>query len=1065
MPAQEQRPPAPTGDSRHQVSTADFSEKSPWQRLVGSLFGFDFFISYAWADGRDYAVELAERLEAGVGGNQFTCFLDSDDYLKGDDWKEAGQESLERTTILILIGSPEALKSAAVLREVQVFTARKNRVIPIEFVDAQSQGTFNRELHPSAVHAHIQPEILRIQEPLAYRADAPQQLVGPSDDVVEQIAGSFNLITQQDKRARLLGIAAIVFALVALFALVFWRSSEANFAEAENQRLQAESEARRARARQLAVESQLTFSTSPARSLELGVKSATVMQAAGQPIERVTQEALANALARTGGMAVDIQGEPALSAGFHAPSNRQIAITDGHVSVVSLADADESVVFAHAVEGPGVWALSTDACRFSLAHAAGITLWDLAEDPPRAERRFDVQPGFQVSGLFLVPDHSCLVAVARNEAERIQAVTVQPIDAPFERRELVRSELDNDFRFVGSNAGIFAAVIPAYFASPDDDRPQPSRIVKYSIANAMAGEEEVTGLRAIADVVSCFALSPDGSKLAVGARYSQFGDFAVNLMRLDDPAAEPVQLSAHTRRPNAAAFAPDSRWLVTCGEDRLICLWDTERPAGEPTQMRAGGTLSSLQLRARPALRGRQALALDATETNLLLAGRLVEGAERNLVQLWETTVSSVPSFSAQMMTQGGVPVTMTARDRPLDEVQRSQLHWHTGPLDELDVSPDGRWLISRAESVRRWDTRSPSISPFRWPLSSTPDAATIDARDRLVAVTGREMLIHDLGRLQADPVQVHDFGETEGFTRTKMAVSLTPDGAWCLISSYEYGSTFVFELYKMLPAPHLSQRFSVSLTGQRYMQTISPDGKWIACTGFSSSGKIFRRHVDWPEGKLDACDTPFLISPRSWIDNDGRLYTTDDKHALYRLSFSEDGPTLPLDPILPGEITIHAGLVARYDASRSLLELYALPKLDRPAFALRCATRPQVALSGDGRTCFTADGSGTVRCFEVAAEKVIVRSTLRLEASTTQRLAASHDGRWLAVYRADRQTEVWQLRPRQVRVRICAMGMPEAISSDGRFGLSIDGLQARLFHLQASELVELAAQAVGGTP
>lgn len=34
----------------HESLSADFSEKSAFKQFVGSMFGFDFFISYAWAD-------------------------------------------------------------------------------------------------------------------------------------------------------------------------------------------------------------------------------------------------------------------------------------------------------------------------------------------------------------------------------------------------------------------------------------------------------------------------------------------------------------------------------------------------------------------------------------------------------------------------------------------------------------------------------------------------------------------------------------------------------------------------------------------------------------------------------------------------------------------------------------------------------------------------------------------------------------------------------------------------------------------------------------------------------
>ena len=220
----------------HHVSSSDFSEKPAFKQLVGSLFGFDFFISYAWADARYYAAELAECLERDINGKKFSCFLDTVDFAKGDDWKEAARQALERTSILILVGSPESLTSEPVLREVQFFTERKNRVIPIDFVDEDGNGTLDPKRNPSALHQYIRPEILRIKERQRYREDAPNQLAGPSEDVVTQITGSFDMITQQDKRARVYGAAALVFALVAVLAIVFWRSSESNFREAETQR-------------------------------------------------------------------------------------------------------------------------------------------------------------------------------------------------------------------------------------------------------------------------------------------------------------------------------------------------------------------------------------------------------------------------------------------------------------------------------------------------------------------------------------------------------------------------------------------------------------------------------------------------------------------------------------------------------------------------------------------------------------------------------------------------------------------------------------------------------------
>ena len=43
-------------------------------RLVDVIFGYDFFISYTWADGSKYAHSLCEKLKA----QGFTVFLDEE---------------------------------------------------------------------------------------------------------------------------------------------------------------------------------------------------------------------------------------------------------------------------------------------------------------------------------------------------------------------------------------------------------------------------------------------------------------------------------------------------------------------------------------------------------------------------------------------------------------------------------------------------------------------------------------------------------------------------------------------------------------------------------------------------------------------------------------------------------------------------------------------------------------------------------------------------------------------------------------------------------------------------
>src|SRR5215510_3654981 len=104
-----------------QLSSTDAGDKgnrSLWRRLLDFVFGYDFFISYSWSDGSSFAAALATRLE--VDG--FEVFLDRADYAMGDDWKKVGAWTLRRTGQLVLVGSPEAIQSAPVIREVEILS-------------------------------------------------------------------------------------------------------------------------------------------------------------------------------------------------------------------------------------------------------------------------------------------------------------------------------------------------------------------------------------------------------------------------------------------------------------------------------------------------------------------------------------------------------------------------------------------------------------------------------------------------------------------------------------------------------------------------------------------------------------------------------------------------------------------------------------------------------------------------------------------------------------------------------------------------------------------------------
>jgi len=54
----------------------DIERRSIWRRAMDAVFGYDFFISYSWLDGRTYAAALMRRLEL----QGFQVFLDRNNY-------------------------------------------------------------------------------------------------------------------------------------------------------------------------------------------------------------------------------------------------------------------------------------------------------------------------------------------------------------------------------------------------------------------------------------------------------------------------------------------------------------------------------------------------------------------------------------------------------------------------------------------------------------------------------------------------------------------------------------------------------------------------------------------------------------------------------------------------------------------------------------------------------------------------------------------------------------------------------------------------------------------------
>jgi tetratricopeptide (TPR) repeat protein len=198
---------APTAQAQHSSDIAVDPDTRPLsRRVLDRIFGYDFFISYTWSDGGAYAKALAGRLEA----EGFEVFLDRSEYASGDDWKKVGAWTLRRTGQLILVGSPAALASAPVLREVAIFSRTGRRIVPIDFA-----GSLEWKEAESPLAGYLPAEILRIKEP----AGALQS--GPSEEAIAILRRTFKLVRQSKKRMRVFAAVAFVLLLLSIASTGF----------------------------------------------------------------------------------------------------------------------------------------------------------------------------------------------------------------------------------------------------------------------------------------------------------------------------------------------------------------------------------------------------------------------------------------------------------------------------------------------------------------------------------------------------------------------------------------------------------------------------------------------------------------------------------------------------------------------------------------------------------------------------------------------------------------------------------------------------------------------------
>lgn len=179
------------------------------ERLIKTVVGYDFFISYV----RKETLEYARGLQMELSQQGFTCFLDKSDIIPSQDFEARIKKEVQRSKALLLVCTESTPTRPYVQLEVETLLKKRKPIcLPISF-----QGTANNLPWE---------ELKKIDWVVAEPGEL--QTRWPSQTTIEQIIRRSKFI----KRMWLVRLLFIVIAFC-LMSSTFWALTERNSAQAQ----------------------------------------------------------------------------------------------------------------------------------------------------------------------------------------------------------------------------------------------------------------------------------------------------------------------------------------------------------------------------------------------------------------------------------------------------------------------------------------------------------------------------------------------------------------------------------------------------------------------------------------------------------------------------------------------------------------------------------------------------------------------------------------------------------------------------------------------------------------
>lgn len=754
---------ADSADSEEEcdANSALFPRVRWYQRLRNRLWGYDFFISYHWASGGTYAVNLAARLRE----KGYEVFLDRAEYAMGDDWKRVGEIALRNTQRLVLIATREAVfESEPVEREVILFSERGRRCIPIFFGDTFAA---DEEAYPGKFQV-----LARLPDSALYLQDTIENLpIGPVVEVVEKLGAAHGIMRRRQLRQTITLIAVsllTIFSVMAGISAVNARIARNDAIEQEGIAKGKEREAGEARGRSEKLVADMSLQNG---RLALNTNDdvgacllwyAQVLQTNGEPAasSRHSVRRLIGALRGRLPRRSLVQ-DVGIRAVSLSPNGEMLAagLTNGTVRLWDMATGEphlETLNDGSVVDG---LEFSPNGKMLATVNTNGTArLWDVQTGRPHGD---PLQHKLRVYSVSFSPDGTMLATASADGTARLWDVQkVQPIGRPLEHKD---------------------AVVAVSF-SPD------GKVLATGSWDGTARLWEVPSTRPFGQpfkhdgTVLGVNFSPNGKTLAaaVGSRAGPRGGARMWNVLTGLPVGERLQ---HQDEVLSLSFSPNGKMLATASADNTAQRWDaiTGQPLGDPLQHRgdvltlsfstdgkylatASGIRDGGERPLRRSEEPNEAQLWDAisgerlgsplkhhhkiTGMSFSIDGNtLTTGSLDGLVRLWNVTVNQqhgeLPEYGFGR-TSFGSDCKLLATQIHDTQIQLWDVETSrplSGPLNHgghilaFALSPDGKTLATagRDNTAQLWDTVTSQRhgGPLKhkdvvWELSYSPDGKTL---------------------------------------------------------------------------------------------------------------------------------------------------------------------------------------------------------------------------------------------------------------------------------------------------------------------------------------------------